>query len=153
MKRRVAKKKKSVIICSSASFYGQVLEVEKQLKKMGFGVKIPYTASKMRESGDFRVETYKTWFKDPKNYSRKSWLIRNHLKKVKDGDVVLVLNYEKKGIRGYIGGNTLIEAAIGFHYKKPVYILNPISDDLGFKEEIFGLQPIFLNGDLEKIER
>ena len=48
-------------------------------------------------------------------------------------------------------GNTLIEAAIGFDRGKPVYILNPISPDLGFKEEIYGLQPIFLNGDISKI--
>ena len=70
---------------------------------------------------------------------------------VKDGDAVLVLNYEKKGVPGYIGGNTLIEAAGGFHYKKPIYILNPISNDLSFKEEILGMRPVFLNGDLNKI--
>ena len=145
------KQKKAITICSSAAFFKQALEIEKQLKKMGFAVKLPYTAMKMKKSGDYRVSTYKTWFNDPKNYGRKTWLIKNHLRKVKDGDAVLVLNYEKKGIPGYIGGNTLIEAGIGFHYGKPVFILNPISEDLGFKEEIYGLQPIFLNGDIGKI--
>jgi hypothetical protein len=145
------KKKKIITICSSAAFFKQALEVEKQLAKMGYAVKLPYTAMKMKKSGDYRVETYKTWFDDPKQYARKTWLIKNHLRKVKSGDAVLVLNYEKKGVPGYIGGNTLIEAAIGFDRGKPVYILNPISPDLGFKEEIYGLQPIFLNGDISKI--
>ena len=145
------KKKKSITICSSAAFFKQALEIEKELKKLGFAVKLPYTAMKMKKSGDYRVETYKTWFKNPKWYVRKTWLIKNHLKKVVAGNAVLVLNYEKKGISGYIGGNTLIEAAIGFHYKKPIFILNPISDDLGFKEEILGMKPIFLNGDINKI--
>ena len=145
------KKKKIITICSSAAFFKQALEVEKELTKMGFVVKIPYTAMKMKKSGNYRVSTYKAWLDDPKQYDRKTWLIKNHLRKVKSGDAVLVLNYEKKGIPGYIGGNTLIEAAIGFDHKKPIYILNPISDDLGFKEEIYGLQPIFLNGDLSNI--
>lgn len=147
------KKKKSITICSSAAFFKQALEVEKQLVKMGFAVQLPYTAMKMEKSGDYRVETYKTWFNDPKQYTRKTWLIKNHLKKVKSGDAVLVLNYEKKGVPGYIGGNTLIEAAIGFDRGKKIYILNPISDDLGFKEEIYGLRPVFLNGDIGKIKK
>lgn len=145
------KKKKAITICSSAAFFKQALEVEQQLKKLGFAVKLPYTANKMKESGDYLVSTYKPWLNDPKKYARKTWLIKNHLQKVKSGDAVLVLNYEKNGVTGYIGGNTLIEAAIGFHYKKPIYILNPISDELGFKEEVLGMQPIFLNGDLNKI--
>ncbi|MFA6354467.1 MAG: hypothetical protein WCX12_02165 [Candidatus Paceibacterota bacterium] len=143
--------KKSITICSSASFFKQALDVEKELKTLGFAVKIPYTANVMKKSGDFRIETYKTWFKDAANYNRKSWLIKNHLQKIIKGDAVLILNYEKNGVPRYIGGNTLIEAAIGFHYKKPIFILNPISDNLNFKEEILGMQPKFLNGDLRKI--
>lgn len=149
--KRNAKKKKIIVVCSSAAFFKQALEIGKKLEKMGFAVKLPYTALKMKQSGDYRVETYKTWRKNPKNYSRKSWLIKNHLKKVEAGDAVLVLNYEKNGVPGYIGGNTLIEAAIGFHYKKPIYILNPLPGTLVFEEEILGMQPLFLNGDLNKI--
>ena len=54
-------------------------------------------------------------------------------------------------MNGYIGGNTLMEMAIAFHYKKPIYILNPISEKLGWKEEVLGMHPIFLNRAVEKI--
>ena len=145
------KRRKSIALCSSASFFKQVLDFERRLKALGFTVKVPHTALKMKRSGDFHVSTYKTWFKDPKNYTRKSWLIKNHFNKIAKSDAVLILNYDKNGVAGYIGGNTLIEAAIAFHYKKPIFILNALSDDLGFKEEILGMQPIFLNGDLSKI--
>ena len=145
------KNRKAITICSSASFFKQALEIEKELKAMGFAVKLPYIARLMEKSGDFKVETHKIWLKDAAHYNRKSWLIKNHIRKVVRGDAVLILNYEKNGVPGYIGGNTLIEAAIGFHYQKPIYILNPISDSLNFKEEILGMQPIFLNGDLTKI--
>ena len=114
------KRKKTITICSSASFFKEALEIEEKLRGMGFKVKLPYTATKMKKTGDFRVETYKTWFKDPNDYSRKTWLIKNHLRKVIDCDVVLV----------------------------PIYILNPISKKLICEEEIYALQPTFLNGDL-----
>ncbi|MEI7777184.1 MAG: hypothetical protein WCI52_01095 [bacterium] len=145
------KKQKIITICSSASFFKEALEIEEKLRKMGFKVKLPYTATKMKKSGDFRVETYKTWFKNPNVYSRKTWLVKNHIRKVIDCDAVLITNYKKKGIPGYIGGNTLIEMTIAFHYKKPIYILNPISKKLMYEEEIYALQPVFLNGDLSLI--
>ena len=77
--------------------------------------------------------------------------MRAHFKKVVDSDAILVLNYEKRGIQGYIGGNGLMEMGIAFHYRKPIYILNAASKDLPFYEEIMGMQPVLLNGDLEKI--
>ncbi len=145
------KAQKTITICASAAFFKKTLEVEKRLKKLGFRVKLPYTALKMKQSGDFRVEMYKTWFKNKKDYAKKRWLIESHFRKVISGDAILVVNEKKNDIDGYIGGNTLMEMAIAFHYKKPIYILNPISEKLGWKEEVFGMQPIFLNGNLKKI--
>lgn len=145
------KTKKTITLCSSAAFFRKALEIEVRLKKLGFRVKLPHTALKMKQSGDFRVETYKTWFKNKKDYAKKRWLISNHFRKVIASDAILIVNEKKNGIEGYIGGNTLMEMAIAFHYKKPIYILNPISERLGWKEEVFGLQPIFLNGILEEI--
>ncbi|MEJ8475160.1 hypothetical protein [Roseibium algae] len=41
-------------------------------------------------------------------------------------DVLLIANVEKNGIQGYIGSNTLMEAACGHALAKPVVFLNPI---------------------------
>ncbi len=145
------KTRKTITICSSAAFFSKALEVGEELKKLGFGVKLPHTAQRMKQSGDFRVETYKTWFKNKKDYARKRWLINSHFRKVISCDAILVVNEKKNGVGGYIGGNTLMEMAIAFHYKKPIYILHPVSEALGWKEEVFGVHPIFLNGKVEKI--
>ena len=142
---------KTITICSSASFYKQVLGVQKELQKRGFKVFIPLTANKMKKSGDFDVKKYKTWYKNAADYGRKTKLMRAHFKKVIEGDAILVLNYEKNGVQGYIEGNGLMEMAIAFHYKKPIYVLNPASETLSFYEEILGMYPTFLNGDLEKL--
>jgi len=139
------------VLCSSASFYKQVIETRDKLKKMGFQVLTPLTAGRMERSGDFRVETYKTWHKNADEYHRKAYLTKHHFNKIKIGDCILVLNYEKNGKSGYIGGAVLAEMAVAFHLNKPIYILNPIQEDIGYKEEILGMQPIVLSGDLAKI--
>jgi len=145
-------KKKIITICSSASFYKQVLEAEIVLKRAGFSVSVPLTANTMKRSGDFRVETYKTWFKNPKNYKRKTFFTKHHFNKIMKGEAILVLNYEKNGIRGYIGGAVLCEMAIAFHFKKRIYVLNPIDESCSYKEEILAMNPIILKGDLSKIK-
>lgn len=145
-------KNKTIVICSSASFYRQVVEVEKQLKDLGFKVKTPLTVSKMKNSGDFRVETYKTWMERPEDYKRKVYLTKKHFDEVRKGDIVLVLNYKKNGKNGYICGAVLMEMAIAFHLKKPIYVLNPIDDTSKYKEELYGMLPKVINGDLSKIK-
>ena len=119
---------------------------------MGFKAVIPLTANKMKRSGDFRVETYKTWYKKAEDYKRKAYLTKMHFKEVAKGDIILVANYEKKGKKGYIGGATLNEMAIAFYLKKPIYILNPIDQSSSFKEEILGMFPAIIKGDLSKIK-
>ena len=68
------------------------------------------------------------------------------------GDVVLVLNYEKNGRPGYIGGAVPAEMAIGLFLGKKIYILNPIDEEVSYKEEILCMLPVILNGDLTKIK-
>jgi len=144
--------KKIITICSSASFYAQVLEAEDTLKKAGFAVSVPLTANKMKKSCDFRVETYKTWFKNPNDYKRKTFLTKHHFNKIVKGDAILVLNYEKNGIKGYIGGAVLCEMAIALQFKKKIYVLNPIDKTCSYKEEILAMNPVILNGDLSRIK-
>lgn len=150
---RKTNQKKIITLCSSASFYKECLEIEEKLKKMGFKVKVPSTAYRMKKSGDYNVDTYKTWYKDPSHYKAKTKLMKDHFKKALESDAVLIVNKEKNGIEGYIGGNGLMEMALAFHYKKPIFIWDKISPDLNIKEEILGMNPIFINKDLSLIKK
>lgn len=67
-------KSKIITICSSASFYKDVLDIQKQLRKLGFKVLIPQTANNMKKSGNFNVEHYKTWFRNKDDYKKKQSL-------------------------------------------------------------------------------
>jgi|SRR3989344_2617871 len=145
------KKIKTITICSSASHYRQVLEIEKELKKLGFKVKIPKTANTMKRNNDFDVSHYKTWFKNKNDYHKKTKLMLGHFKKVMESDAILITNFEKNGMKGYIGGNALMEMLVAFLNKKPIYIYNKPSEKLSTIEEIYGLKPKIINGDLTKI--
>jgi hypothetical protein len=140
-----------ITIVTSASFFKEALETEKELKKLGFKVLVPITARKMEKEGNYDVSFYKTWYKTPNDYSRKAFLMRNHIDKVVRADAILVMNLKKNGVDGYIGGNSLVEMAIAFYFHKPIFILNPISKRSPFYEEVLGVLPVFLNGDLTKI--
>ena len=144
---------KVITICSSSAHYKQALEIEKELKKLGFRVKLPKTAYVMKKTGNFDVSIYKTWYKNKNDYHKKTKFVKDHFKKVIESDGILVTNFEKNGTKGYIGGNVLMEMTIAFHYKKPIFIYNEIQEDLNIKEEIYGMNPVFINSNLEVIRK
>lgn len=139
----------TITICSSANFYKEVVDVEKELQDMGFETIIPYTAGIMKESGDFNVSHYKTWFGDKNDYHKKTDLMLKHFDKIAEGDAILVINNEKHGVANYIGGNVLMEMAIALYLKKPIYLFNEIPSESSFLEEIVGMFPVVLHGDIK----
>ena len=142
-----------ITICSSAAFFKQAVDVQDQLEKFGFEVIVPATATRMKESGDFDVSHHKTWFADANDYHKKAQLMRAHFEEVEKGDAILVLNYEKHGVKNYIGGNVLMEMAIAFWLKKPIFIMNEMPEESAFEEEIRGMEPILLHGDAKALPK
>lgn len=84
-------------------------------------------------------------------WDRKAEAIMEHFNKIAWSDAILVANYNKNNIKSYIGGNTLMEMGLAFFLKKKIYLLNQVPE-LSYKEEILGVKPIFLSGDLTKIQ-
>lgn len=77
--------------------------------------------------------------------------IREHYNIIKNCDAVLVLNYEKHELPGYIGGNSFLEMGFAYIQNKPIYLLNPIPEVPYYKTEIIAMKPIIINGDLNKL--
>ena len=142
----------TITICSSGSHYKQVVEYKNKLKSLGFKVLIPATARKMEKSVDYDISKHKVWYKDPKKYNQKTAKMRGHLSQIEKGDVILVVNGTKKGQKGYIGGNVLLEMFYAWINKKPIYLLNPPSPKSSILEEILGMGPIIIHGDLNKVK-
>lgn len=77
-------------------------------------------------------------------------LINAHWQKILKCDCVLIANYEKNGIPGYVGGNTFLEMGFAFVTGKPIFMLNPIPN-ISYTSEIEGMQPIVIENNLYKI--
>lgn len=144
--------KMNIAVCSSASFYSQVIAVSYEIEKLGLNVILPMTAARMKAEGRENDEAVIDWSKAPGGYSGKANLIREHFNEIEKSDAILVMNYEKHGKKNYIGPNVLMEMSTAFYLSKPIYILNGHPEDSPLIDEILGLQPIFLNGDLSQLK-
>lgn len=142
-----------ITICSSAAFYKDIFPTKEKLEKLGFDVLIPLTAEKMKKNENFEVSEYKTWYDNPDDFNKKTFLMKSHLSEIEKGDVILVLNLKKNNISGYVGGNVLLEMFYGWINKKVIFLLNPVEKELPLYEEVMGMTPIILNGDLSQIRR
>ena len=141
-----------ITICSSANFYRQAVDVQGQLIGQGLEAIVPNIATKMKETGDYEVSNYKTWFADAADYYKKAELMRAHFDKIAAADAILVVNFEKHGVQNYIGANVLMEMALAFYLKKKIFILNELPEKSAFEEEILGMQPIVLHGDVTRLK-
>ncbi len=144
-----------ITICGSIAFQNEILSVKEKLEKTGYEVGIWPSEVKDKNGHFIPVEEYykirHTANDDEKwVWDRKAEAVMEHFEKVAWSDAILVLNYDKNNIKGYIGGNVLMEIGLAFYLKKKIYLLNEIPE-LSYKEEILGVKPIILNGDLNKI--
>ncbi|MBU3934853.1 hypothetical protein KKC00_02750 [Patescibacteria group bacterium] len=144
-----------ITLCGSIAFQDEVLFVKEKLEKLGHEVKLWPTELK---NGTGQLICAKEYYKIRKTaaddekwvWDRKAEAVLEHFNKVAWSDAILVANYDKNNINGYIGGNTLMEMGLAFFLKKKIYLLNPIPE-ISYKEEILGMKPVLLNGDLSRI--
>ncbi len=142
-----------IVICGSANFPEKIMEIERRLKEMGHEVVIPYGIEKY----DLRNGSDAERLKKRSDYitSVKKELTIRHFDEIKKGDSILVVNEEKNGIPGYIGGATFAEMMFAFYLRKKIFLLNPIPTHEKadfFRDEIEGVSPVVINRDLEMIE-
>ena len=127
------------------AFAQKMIDIKKQLEKAGHTVYI----SEFAELFLGKTEKEKIVL-NRKNVLENN-AIREHWEKIKESDAILVLNYERKGIPGYVGGNTFLEIGFAYILNKTIYLLYPAPNISFYKAEIEGMTPVVLNGDLAKI--
>lgn len=104
-------------ICGSMDFIDEMEAIAAELAAAGWTVFTPQRA----EAG-FRWKALSA----AERVQRKKAYIDTHLENIRRSTAVLIANYPKTGINGYIGANTLMEAAMGYTLGVPVYFLFPI---------------------------
>ena len=144
-----------IVICGSIDFYDEMLKIKGELETLGHEVKLPPAEVKDKDGNIISVQEYYKLRKSETNndswiWGRKNKSMKEHMNKIAWSEGVLVLNYDKKEVENYIGGNTLLEMGVALHLGKKMFILNNIPN-LSYKEEILGMKPFVIRGDLGKI--
>lgn len=85
------------------------------------------------------------------NAELKRGFIDEHFRKIDDSDAILVVNEDKNGVANYVGGNTLIEIAYAYAQGLEIFLLHP-TPEISYADEIRGMSPILLDGDIEKLD-
>jgi hypothetical protein len=140
-----------IAICGSLDFTEQIKTLADALEALGLEVEIPPT-SRLILDGKLTLEQIKAE-KAGGNFSERATkvdAIRRYWRIIQTADAILVANYDKKGVQGYVGGNTFLEMGFAHVLDKQIYLLNPIPDMM-YTDEIKTMQPTVLDGDVRKV--
>ena len=133
-------------IIGSMKFTDKMIEVREKLKEMGHDAFLTDLHEPFLDKTDEEIEQIKIHQKQHMDAIREFW------RAMQSADAVLVLNYDKNGIKNYIGGNTLMEMGFAHVLNQKIFMLNPIPEMPYCKSEIEAVNPIIINGDLSKIK-
>lgn len=139
----------NIALCSSMSFYRQVMETADRLKELGHTPLPPWGAIRMREENDFDPVRYKERHYGQNIEHGKLRAINRHFAEIEKADAILVVNYPKHGYEGYIGGNVLMEMGLGLYLRKPIFMLSQIDPKLPLRDEVYALHPTVIEGNFE----
>lgn len=101
------------------TFIDEMENLAKGLESSGWQAHTPE-----RSEADFRWDSLSV----RETLQFKKAYIDTHLNKIRQSDVVLVANYPKHNISGYIGANSLMEASFAYALGIPVHFLFPIGE-------------------------
>lgn len=125
-------------------FYDKIPDIKKTLEAGGHQITLPNsyddpaTEARYRDLG---TQEHAKW---------KAGMLKRSTDVIEINDGVLVLNFEKNGIKNYIGGATFLEMYDAFRLNKKIFLYNDIPDGI-LRDEIVGFSPLVVNGDLDKV--
>jgi len=136
-----------ITICGSMKFYLEMKAIRDGLIVLGHEVFVPMEV----ETNEVPIDALPDTTDEEKINAKIEYnFIREHFRKIELADSILVLNYEKNGIAGYIGGNTFLEMGYAFGLGKTIYLMNPVPE-MNYSVEMHAMKPIVVDGDLGKI--
>jgi hypothetical protein len=138
-----------ITIIGSIKFRKEMVEMRNELNKLGHeGIICPVIEELALGKNPELMQRIK---ENHSQVKREKGFIRWYYNAIVNSDAVLVLNYDKNGIKNYIGGNTLMEMGFAHVNDKKIFLLNPVPAKLSYVDEINAMVDVILNGDLSKI--
>jgi ABC-type phosphate transport system auxiliary subunit len=131
-----------ITISASMSFAVEIKKVQLFLEKAGHEVFIPSETDDHLNNKDLKEISSEI------AHSHFQKLMKSHFDKIKKSDALIVLNYDKRGISGYIGSSTFCEINSALAEGVKIYLLNSIPDIPYISEDLHCLNIEILNNDL-----
>jgi len=133
-------------IIGSMQFIEKMIEARDELIKRGHDAFVTNLADPFIGKSDEEKETIKIYQKNNLDAIREFWRL------MQGADAVLVMNFDKHGIKNYIGGNTLMEIGFAHVLNQKIFLYNPIPEIPYYKSEIEAVKPTIINGDYSMIK-
>lgn len=130
-----------IYVCGSMSFADQMMATKQKLEALGHTVLV----SSFVEShlGLSHEESEAQAIKE----KHAEDAMKVDFKKLHEVDAMLVLNYDKRGIANYIGGNTLLEMGLGHVLDCKIFLTNPVPEIPYYQSEIEAMHPVIIGDD------
>ena len=133
-------------VAGSMQFTEQMISICDQLRKLGHEPFMSRFGDAYVGKSNDEKEALKLHHKYEKDAIREFW------KPMQSADALLVLNYDKHGIKHYIGGNSFLEMGFAHVLNQKIYLLNPLPDMPYYGTELIAMRPVVINGDLSLIK-
>ena len=131
-------------------FAKEMLEAQKKLKELGHIAEVSCDTQEFANNREMTTDNHE------KNYK---WCIDSDIMRkcfdvIAESDAILLLNYPKNGVSGYVGASGLIETGLAYYLNKKIFLLYPPPppEKVKSSHEILIMQPVVLNGNLSKIQ-
>jgi hypothetical protein len=151
--------KKHIILCGSMIFVDKMQLIANELDAMGYRVTCPKLTDEEKQMGAMTFMDYIESLGGiekvtPENnaWKIKGEAIKGYKKEIDASDAILVCNFDKDDKHNRIGENSFLEMGYAFFMNKAIYVLQgpPYGDEK--IEEVLGMTPIFLYGEVHKIK-
>jgi nucleoside 2-deoxyribosyltransferase len=137
-----------ITICGSIKNADKLVEIYEKLEKLGHQ---PMMHENMFAIGRGELDEVKDGIEHAE-VKRKNNYIKWWHDLIVSGDAILACNFDRKEIKNYVGGNTLMEIGFAHVSGKKVFLLNPIPEDVSYADEIKAMVDVVVDGDFSKIK-
>ncbi|MFA5357901.1 MAG: hypothetical protein WC308_03170 [archaeon] len=129
-----------IALCSSARFFDKLPAIKKVLEEKGHEVFLPSMKDfhHLEETALAKIQ-----------YD----LIRDHFRKIDQSDAIYVANYDKDGVKGYIGGNSFLEMGKAFDKGISIFLMNEIPIQSPYRQELIALQPTIVGENWKLLDK
>jgi len=130
-----------IFIAGSMSFAGKIIETKKILAEMGF-------------ESDYAPDTH-LCHESPHLKLNEDLEHCENMDIQEKCDAILLLNYPKDGVNGYIGSNCLIELGLAYYIRQKIFLLYPPPPPqiARYHVEVMHMKPVILHGDIKEIKK